>query len=891
QSFTHDLPSNCSFDISDVEKGLSRLKGNNSIGPDGISGDFLFSIRSSICFPLWLLFRKSLDSRSYPEILKLSSITPIFKSGDISNVANYRPITIISHIGKLFESLVLSSIQAAVNQIIIDEQHGFRPNWSVNTCNLVFTDYVFDAFAKKNQVDVIYTDFSKAFARVNHAVLMRVLANSGFGEPLLSWFSSYLSDRKQSVKIFGIKSQKVIHHSKFLLFADDLKLFLEIRSEQDCQLLQNDLYALDAWAVNIGLDFNVSKCCSKSFYRGRTHLEFKSSLRGTYLVIEYNTVKDLGVFYDSNLNFHNHIDATCCKALKALGFLKLVCNKFKLITPLKAFYGALIRSILEFSVIIWNPHNASNMNQLERVQRKFLSFSAYLLNIEHSPHDYDAVMDRLGLQSLADRRITINKVFLVKLINGLIDCPELLSKVNFKIPCVQVRSSYPFSIPLCTTNYSRNKPLNRMMRLANEDPSFNLKTEELVVEEIVDNDFEFEQAIPLLTTPYLTSEDRDLVTEKLVDVAFEQTKVSILRLPHVSAIQNWTSSINGNPGFLSEVLLYLKNLPTVDKDCNLVFDAMAIKKQIVWDKKLDKFVIFSDYANELDLEGNNTPATEVLVFMLVSLNWKWKCPVGYFFQNKINTSTQAELIKTALTVAHDAGLRVRGITCDGTYVNFSTMKIFGCEFENIDIYDNIKCWIDHPVSGEEVFFVSDACHVLKLARNTLGNAREHIEILFARFRQRFGANNNPNVLKFKVALKQILLNNAIKWYVVRKISKHIDCDSCIQSLLLSQTSIEHAYPVLQLYTKLISLKNFGGLFLSSEINGLTEINKTETSLSTEFIIKQAKVEEYITSLHSKQREVKKACLDAAKCKSSNGRRCTTCWVYECLLMCIKSPKL
>lgn len=56
-------------------------------------------------------------------------------------------------------------------------------------------------------------------------------------------------------------------------------------------------------------------------------------------------------------------------------------------------------------------------------------------------------------------------------------------------------------------------------------------------------------------------------------------------------------------------------------------------------------------------------------------------------------------------------------------------------------------------------------------------------------------------------------------------------------------------------------------------------------------IKQAKVEEYITSLHSKQREVKKACLDAAKCKSSNGRRCTTCWVYECLLMCIKSPKL
>ncbi|KAF0750040.1 Uncharacterized protein FWK35_00025955 [Aphis craccivora] len=113
------------------------------------------------------------------------------------------------------------------------------------------------------------------------------------------------------------------------------------------------------------------------------------------------------------------------------------------------------------------------MNQLERVQRKFLSFGAYLLNIEHRPHVYDIVIDRLGLHSLADRRITINKVFPSQTyINGSIDCPELLSKVNFKILCVSVRSSYPFSIPaLCTTNYSCNKPLNRMMRISNEDPS------------------------------------------------------------------------------------------------------------------------------------------------------------------------------------------------------------------------------------------------------------------------------------------------------------------------------------------------------------------------------------------------------------------------------------
>jgi len=99
-----------------------------------------------------------------------------------------------------------------------------------------------------------------------------------------------------------------------------------------------------------------------------------------------------------------------------------VLSIFKLITPLKALYCALIKSILQFSVIIWNPHTASDMNQLERVQQKFLSFSAYLLKIENRPHVYDAELDGLGLKSLADKRITINKVFLLKLINGSIDC-------------------------------------------------------------------------------------------------------------------------------------------------------------------------------------------------------------------------------------------------------------------------------------------------------------------------------------------------------------------------------------------------------------------------------------------------------------------------------------
>lgn len=123
---------------------------------------------------------------------------------------------------------------------------------------------------------------------------------------------------------------------------------------------------------------------------------------------------------------------------------------------------------------------------------------------------------------------------------------------------------------------------------------------------------------------------------------------SILSLPNISAIRNWTSSVNAEPGFLTEVFDALKKFPSADKHC--ILDAIAIKKQIVWDKKGGKYIEFCDYGNELDLEGSNTPATEVLVFMLVSLNGKWKVLVGYVFQNKIGASTQSELINSALTV-------------------------------------------------------------------------------------------------------------------------------------------------------------------------------------------------------------------------------------------------
>lgn len=104
----------------------------------------------------------------FPCILKLSYVTPILKSGNLSNALKYRPISVQSHILKLFESLTLKCIQPMVNGILMEEQYGFRPGHSTLTCNLVITSLVYDAFKNHGQVDVIYTDFKKAFDSVSH---------------------------------------------------------------------------------------------------------------------------------------------------------------------------------------------------------------------------------------------------------------------------------------------------------------------------------------------------------------------------------------------------------------------------------------------------------------------------------------------------------------------------------------------------------------------------------------------------------------------------------------------------------------------------------------------------------------------------------------------------
>ncbi|XP_008181902.1 uncharacterized protein LOC103309089 [Acyrthosiphon pisum] len=207
-----------------------------------------------------------------------------------------------------------------------------------------------------------------------------------------------------------------------------------------------------------------------SFYdrfKARFSIHYMYTINGSSLT-SVGSKKDLGVLFNSDLNFHSHIERICCKAIKMLGFIVRISKEFNLSSPLKFLYCSLIRSIIEYASVLWVPYKVTDSCQLECIQRKFLFCATYILKIKHPPHDYLLVMQEHCLISLADRRNNANIEFLKKLMDGRIDALSLLSSINIKVPSRITRHHVPFVVPVHTTNYGRNSPLHRMMRLANE---------------------------------------------------------------------------------------------------------------------------------------------------------------------------------------------------------------------------------------------------------------------------------------------------------------------------------------------------------------------------------------------------------------------------------------
>jgi hypothetical protein len=317
-------------------------------------------------------------------------------------------------------------------------------------------DDITAALNNKLCVDVIYTDFSKAFDRVSHNVLIQKLLSRHAPFQLVCWIRNFLSNRIQRVVLGNATSDwvsvtsgvpqgtilgpllfsiyiddldTVLPHGVVIKkFADDTKLYsvFDNTTLPESQLrLQTALSALQSWCLRNFLPLNVQKCSIVHFGRKNPNSEYYVN---NDVIRNVDCVKDLGVLVDSSVSFSQHVDsvASTARRLTGLVFRTIRSRCRDVLLPV---YTTLVRPGMEYATAVWNPHLIRNVEVLEKVQRRFTK--------RISGMRYKSYTDRLlclKLPSLSLRRIYFDLVYLYKILNGhLVSSCSIMRKRNVKV--------------------------------------------------------------------------------------------------------------------------------------------------------------------------------------------------------------------------------------------------------------------------------------------------------------------------------------------------------------------------------------------------------------------------------------------------------------------------
>lgn len=392
---------------------IKSLKAHSAPGEDGIAVTLIQKYQKFLIKPLVYIYNKCIESSMVPSAWKISIVTPIFKTGDQSQLTNYRPISVISNFAKIFEKCIKQRLEDFFegHNILFTNQFGFRKKRSTEDAifELIKDVYIHNSNNKKDLM--VFLDISKAFDRVDHNILLDRLEKLGIrGGPLLL-LQNYLTGRRQKVKIndkfsnyasitTGVPQGTVLGPILFLAYinqigslipdcnvvsyADDTALLFSSNSWKEVyNLAEIGLEAIYQWLGMSRLDLNFEK--TKFMTISPTNA---NQPKAEYLTIHVSscnnkktcncikikrtkTIKYLGIIVDQNLKWSEHAIYLTSKIRKIMyKFFQLreILDR-ELILLL---YRSLVESILRYGIVVWGGLYDANLKILSTCQNSIL---------------------------------------------------------------------------------------------------------------------------------------------------------------------------------------------------------------------------------------------------------------------------------------------------------------------------------------------------------------------------------------------------------------------------------------------------------------------------------------------------------------------------------------
>ena len=454
---TSETISDIDFNKDSILAAIEDLSITSAPGPDRFPAILLKKCKNALSEPLYLIWRRSLNTGEIPLLLKTSSITPIFKDGDRKLPKNYRPVALTSHITKVFEKVIRRALvnHLESNDLMNPNQHGFRAGHSCLSQLLHHHDCVTKLLEDGKNVDVIYLDFAKAFDKLDFAITMKKLSSMGITGNIHRWIQSFLTGRQQYVYVDGHKSEieqvisgvpqgsvigpllflvmlkdidSDIEFSRVTSFADDTRVMAGIRNATDVALLQADLNTIYQWAENNNAVFNSLKFEQLRYGRNEEIKAATSYTSNDGNIIQNknseNYVRDLGITLSDDATFNNHISkVTQSASLKCAWILRTFKSREEQL--LLTLWKSLVLPILDYCSQLWSPNMESQIQRIEKVQVSFIR----KINGLHGL-DYWQQLAKLNLYSLQRRRERYRIIYIWKVLEGIVPDFGIIPRSN-----------------------------------------------------------------------------------------------------------------------------------------------------------------------------------------------------------------------------------------------------------------------------------------------------------------------------------------------------------------------------------------------------------------------------------------------------------------------------